>query len=375
MVRGLIPLFSMILVQLAYTGMSITSKLAIEGGMNPLVLVAYRQIFATIAIAPFTYWLEWKTAPKMTRRVMIQIVLSSIAGITGNQVLFFVGLKYSSATIACALTNLLPAFTFVLAVIFGQESVGVKRKAGVAKVLGTVLCVGGALLLSFYHGKTIGLGESSIHWSYADKMEGRSSSDGNGNSLLGPFLLVVSALVWSMWFVIQADMSKNFPAPYTSTNYMCFLASIQCVVLALSFDHAPSSWSLHDPMRLVSSLYAGVVCTGLAYCLMSWTIERKGPLYVSVFSPLQLVLTAVASWALLREKLYIGTLIGSVLIVGGLYCVLWGKNKEMNEVMITEKETVKYNETHHHAKNNSDMQFPSYNSNNGNHHRVIVDVA
>lgn len=32
--------------------------------------------------------------------------------------LYFVGLKYSSATIACALTNLLPAFTFILAVLF-----------------------------------------------------------------------------------------------------------------------------------------------------------------------------------------------------------------------------------------------------------------
>ena len=78
----------------------------------------------------------------------------------------------------------------------------IKNKAGLAKVLGTVLCVGGALLLSFYHGKTVGLGESSIHWSYADKIEGRSSS-AKTNVLLGPFLLVVSALVWAVWFIIQ----------------------------------------------------------------------------------------------------------------------------------------------------------------------------
>jgi len=49
------------------------------------------------------------------------------------------------------------------------------------------------------------------------------------------------------------------------------------------------------------------MATGLSYSLMSWAIERKGPLYVSVFIPLQLVLTAVLSWALLREKLYVGT--------------------------------------------------------------------
>ncbi|KAL5180435.1 hypothetical protein HKD37_01G001575 [Glycine soja] len=31
-----------------------------ESGMSPLVLVAYRQLFATVSIAPFAYWLEWQ---------------------------------------------------------------------------------------------------------------------------------------------------------------------------------------------------------------------------------------------------------------------------------------------------------------------------
>lgn len=125
-------------------------------------------------------------------------------------------------------------------------------------------------------------------------------------------------------------MSKNFPVPYTSTTYMCFLASFQCVFIALCFDHRVSSWSLSDAMRLTSSLYAGIICTGLSYCIISWTIERKGPLYVSVFTPLQLIITAFISWAFLREKLYVGTALGSLLIVGGLYSVLWGKSKEVD---------------------------------------------
>lgn len=37
---------------------------------------------------------------------------------TGNQVFYYVGLKYSSPTIACALTNVLPAATFLLALLF-----------------------------------------------------------------------------------------------------------------------------------------------------------------------------------------------------------------------------------------------------------------
>ena len=56
---GLVAFLLMVLVQLVYAVMNITSMLAIESGMSPLVLVAYRQLFATVSIAPFAYWLEW----------------------------------------------------------------------------------------------------------------------------------------------------------------------------------------------------------------------------------------------------------------------------------------------------------------------------
>ncbi|KAG4994913.1 hypothetical protein JHK86_031740 [Glycine max] len=36
-----------------------STQLYTESGMSPLVLVAYRQLFATVSIAPFAYWLEW----------------------------------------------------------------------------------------------------------------------------------------------------------------------------------------------------------------------------------------------------------------------------------------------------------------------------
>lgn len=52
------PFLVMVIVQVCYAGMNITSKVALESGMNPLVLVSYRQIFATVAIAPFSFLME-----------------------------------------------------------------------------------------------------------------------------------------------------------------------------------------------------------------------------------------------------------------------------------------------------------------------------
>ncbi|KAJ4829942.1 hypothetical protein Tsubulata_045443, partial [Turnera subulata] len=246
--------------------------------------------------------------------------------ITGNQVLFFVGLKRSSLTIATALTNILPAATFVLAVISRQESVGIKRITGQAKVMGTVLCVGGAMFLTFYNGPIINIGESKIHWKYGSN-SGDHSSNNQSNSVLGSLMVIASTISIAVWYILQAKVSDLYPAHYTSTLLMCFMGSIQCAVIGACVNHHNSDWSLNSPIRLVASLYAGI-CTALTVFLTSWTIQRKGALYVSIFSPLLLILAAIVGWALLHEKIYVGTIAGSVLIVMGLYAVLWGKEKE-----------------------------------------------
>ncbi|KAA0035709.1 WAT1-related protein [Cucumis melo var. makuwa] len=360
-----LPPLVMLVVQFLYAGLNITSKLAMEFGMNPLVLVAYRQMFATIAIAPCAYWFERKGRPKITKPILFQILLCSLTGATGNQVFYYVGLKYSTPTIACALTNVLPAATFVLAVLFRQESVRIKTSPGAAKVIGTVVCVGGAMLLSFYRGQTIELGESGIHWKYAGLMRGGSSSN-QGSSIWGSLCLIISSVAWAAWFVIQARVNEKFPAPYTSTALMTFMATIQCGAIAVGIEHKTlAAWSLKSSIRLVGALYAGVACSGMAFCLTSWSIQKKGPLYASVFSPFLLVIVAIFSWAFFQEKLYVGTVVGSLLIVVGLYAVLWGKTKEVKlqqHIEMTAAAEAKLDD----YNNKEDLEEQSYVVSNGN---------
>ncbi|KAK0591876.1 hypothetical protein LWI29_009595 [Acer saccharum] len=328
----------MVAVQLGYAGMNFTSKLAMDSGMKPLVLVVYRQMIASVALIPFAYFFEWrKDKPKITLRILFDILLCSLTGATGNQVLYFVGLANSSPTIGCALTNILPAATFVLAVIFRQESVGIKKRSEQAKLIGTIVCVGGAMLLSFYNGPTIGIPDSSIHWDYAQKMSKQSAGNNNQTWFLVPLLSLL------------ARVNKKFPAPYTSTTLMCFMSTVQCAVIAAITNHKKPDWSLSSPIRLISALYTGIVCSALAFLLVAYSIQRKGALYVSVFSPMLLVIVAILSWALFGEKLFVGTAIGSILIVGGLYAVLWGKDKEMkednNQIQEFEANTMKLSKT------------------------------
>lgn len=53
-------------------------------------------------------------------------------------------------------------------------------------------------------------------------------------------------------------------------------------------------------------LMQGIVVSGLVVIVISWCIRMRGPLFVSVFNPLQLLLVAVFAYLFLDEKLYFG---------------------------------------------------------------------
>ncbi|KAJ3676030.1 hypothetical protein LUZ60_003453 [Juncus effusus] len=326
------PSLAMIVVQVGFAGLNIVSKLAMDSGMSPLVMIAYRNIVATIFLVPLALLFERTTIMALNGKILFQVFLCSIFGATSNQILYFLGLKYSSPTIACALSNMLPAITFVMAVPFRMETVGIKKLSGQAKVLGTVLCVGGSMLMTFYKGSLIHIWPSHIHWRYAETATTSDDASGSQNMALGAILIIASCFAWSIWFIIQAKMCKNFSSPYTSSALMCFMASIQCFVVGFAAERKLSVWSLGWDIRLAAVLYIGVIGSGLAFALMSWCIQKRGPLYVSMFSPLLLVIVAILGWAILDEKLYVGSATGSALIIVGLYLVLWGKGREMNAI-------------------------------------------
>ncbi|KAF8019987.1 hypothetical protein BT93_G0622 [Corymbia citriodora subsp. variegata] len=203
--------------------------------------------------------------------------------------------------------------------------------AGMAKVLGTLTGIGGAMLLTFYKGVEVNLWSTHLnllhHVATTQHRQG-----GSGNRLLGSLLAVGSCFCCALWLIIQAKMSEEFPCHYTSTALMCFMGSIQAVLYAFCKERDWSQWKLGWNIRLLTVSYSGIVVSGMCNALIAWCVRKRGPVFVSVFNPLMLVTVALAGSFLLNEKLHLGSILGSVLIVLGLYAVLWGKRKEMQRM-------------------------------------------
>ncbi|XP_019184420.1 PREDICTED: WAT1-related protein At1g43650-like [Ipomoea nil] len=83
-------------------------------------------------------------------------------------------------------------------------------------------------------------------------------------------------------------------------------------------------------LSMLSSILIPICCgpCGITYWLQLWAVEKKGPVFIAVFTPLSLIITATISAILWKEKLYLGSVCGAILLIGALYSFLWGQNWE-----------------------------------------------
>ncbi|PRQ20111.1 putative EamA domain-containing protein [Rosa chinensis] len=334
--EGMKPVMVMVLVQSLFAGMNVLYKLVANDGINFRILIAYRMVFAAAFMTPLALVFEIrKSWRNLTWTVLFQSFLTGLFGGTVAQNLYIESLAKTSATYSVAIFNLVPAITFILSTSLRMEKLAIRTHAGKAKVVGTILGIGGAMLFTFYKGFQINIWSTNINLlrHYGDKNNhGQAPSSANkdsGSILLGSGMALGSCTSFAIWLIIQAKMNKGYPYLYSSTALMAFMGSVQSVAFSICMDRDWKQWKLGWNIQLLAMSYSGIFNSGIAVTLMAWCVKKGGPVFVASFQPLLLVMVAVAGSLLLDEKLHLGSVLGGLLVVSGLYMVLWGKSKEM----------------------------------------------
>ncbi|KAF4346529.1 hypothetical protein G4B88_016257 [Cannabis sativa] len=240
------PVLCMVMLQGLYAGLALFTKAALMRGMSPRVFMVYRQIVATLLLAPLVSLSRWKKPNKVS------------LGLKGFALIF-------------------------LNALIGLEKVNVGSLRGIAKIIGTIMCIGGAIVMGLVKGPTL----------LNSPQSSSSSSIAPQNLLLG--------------------------------------STIQSAIFAVSIDHTKSeAWLLTSHLEIGSCIYAGIVAS-LSFTLQTWCVSQRGPVFSAIFNPLATVITTIIATSFLHEELYIGSLIGGFTVIIGLYVVLWGKAKDLKE--------------------------------------------
>ncbi|KAF4349015.1 hypothetical protein CsatB_009761 [Cannabis sativa] len=337
------PYFAMISLQFGYAGMNIITKVSLNRGMSHYVLVVYRHAIATAVIAPFAIYFERKAQPKITFPVFMQLFILALLGPVIDQNFYYAGLKFTSPTFSCAMSNMLPAMTFVMAVLCGMEKVDMKRVRCQAKVVGTSVTVAGAMLMTLYKGPIV-----EMVWSRHIQPKESDVADTTAEKhwFLGSIFLIIATLAWASLFVLQNKALKTYKNHQLSlTTLVCLIGTIQAVAVTFVAEHKLSVWSIGWDMNLLAAAYAGIVTSSISYYVQGIVMKKRGPVFATAFSPLMMIIVAIMGSFILAEKIFLGSVLGAVLIVIGLYSVLWGKHKEAieNEEI---PEAIKYHHNH-----------------------------
>lgn len=319
------PFIAVLFLQFGYAIMDVLSKAALNRGMSNYVFVVYRHAVAFIVITPFALYFDRKIRPKMTISIFIKIVLLSLLEPVIDQNLYFLGMKYTTATFAAAMSNMLPAITFILASIVRLEKIKIKSMRSQAKVLGTIATVSGAMVMTLMKGpilfETFGDHSQSYH----------SSGTSAHHTILGSVLITIGCFSWACFVILQAITLETYPAALSLSSWICLFGAIEGAALALVMErNNPSVWSIKWDMRLLSAIYTGIFCSGLGYYLQGVVMKTRGPVFVTTFNPFCMVIVAIMGYFLLAEQMFLGRVIGAFIICLGLYLVVWGKSKDYN---------------------------------------------
>ncbi|KAJ6920012.1 hypothetical protein NC651_013818 [Populus alba x Populus x berolinensis] len=302
------PYILMVCVQFGSAGNYILSMISLNRGMNRYVLIVYRNGVAALALAPFALLLERKTRPKITLPIFLRIMALGFLEPILDQGFSYLGMQYTSATFTSAIMNAVPSVTFVIALIFRLERVRIKEIRSQAKVVGTLVTLGGALLMTVYKGPVIGL-----PWSQKTSQHGSTAASSDKHWVTGTLLILVGCVSWSAFYVLQMETLKKFPAEVSLASLVCLAGSMQSLAIALVVAHHPSSWAVGWDARLFTPLYTGIVASGITYYVQGLVMKTR---------------VAALGSLILAEKLHLGSVLGGIIIAIGLYSVVWGKRKD-----------------------------------------------
>ncbi|XP_020232139.1 WAT1-related protein At3g28050 [Cajanus cajan] len=324
--RDFLPVVVLIGNECNDMGLLTLFKAATLQGMNNHVFVAYAYAVATTILLPVTFFSRrTRVVPPLSFSIISKIVLLGVIG-SSSQILGYAGISYSSPTLASSIGNLVPAFTFILAVICRMEKLAAKSRSSQAKVMGSIISIAGAFVLTLYKG--IPIINAHTHLSLLLQRPIIFLRSEDASWAIAAILLIGDYFLTSVWYILQVDILKVFPDELTLVFFYNVTATILSTAVGFFVVPNPRAWKVGLDISLLSIVCSGIFGKLMSNVVYAWALHLKGAVYVTSFKPLQIVIAVAMGVMFLDDTLYIGSVVGATIISIGLYTVLWGKATE-----------------------------------------------
>ena len=278
---------------IAFSAKAIIVKLAYRHGVDAVTLIMYRMLFALPLFVGMAWWASRArggVAPvALTRRDVWAVVGLGFCGYYLASFLDFAGLQYISASLERLILYLNPTLVLILGWV----------------LLGKRITRAQALGMAFSY-----LGVVAV-FSHELKLEG----DGTP---LGAALVFASALSYAFYLLYSGEYVKRLGSLRLvglATSVACVLCIAQFLVLR------PLSAAAVAPEVIWLSLANALFCTALPVLLVMMAIERIGSGLAAQSGMVGPISTILLGWLVLGEPLTAWVLLGTVLVLVGVFVV------------------------------------------------------
>ena len=274
----------------------IAAKIALRH-VAGLPLVWLRLELAGVVMAVI-YFLAPGKRTKFDRRDIGLFFVLGIVGVILNQGGFTYGLKFTSVGHSAILIALSPVIVLLLARLTGLETISRRKAFGIA------LCFAGAMVLA---------AESGFGSSFGSE------------TLLGDGITLASVIGYAVWVVT----AKKIIAKYDTITicYFNFLTSAVCL-LPFAFYAVPRvDWSHVGWAGWAGLAFMSVCSSVIGYLIYFWALRHMEASRVAATVYIEPIMAMLLAIMILGERLTAHLLIGSVLILGGVYIT----EREMGE--------------------------------------------
>ncbi len=292
-----IGIIFVIIGAIAFSAKAVMIKLAYAYGasVDPISLMMLRMIMALPFFLLVAFWTNRNTNQEsLTPKDWIAICCLGVLGYYMASLLDFKGLQYISAGLERLILFLYPTFVVLLSAIF------LKRRINRSEIL--------ALLLSY----------AGILFVVVDNI----TVDSN-NVIKGGLLVAGSALAFAFFLMGSGEMIKRIG----STRFTAYAMTISCIVTILHYVITHEFVLPDFPKQVYSlALMLAIISTVIPAFLMNAGIRRVGASSASIMSSIGPISTLILAYFLLDETINSVQVIGTALVVMGVYLV--GRSKK-----------------------------------------------
>ncbi len=274
------------------------TKLLLQSGLSPAQIFTLRFIIAYLLLLGFCYFSpSFRLFCKSLKDELLMVLL----GLTGGSLYFLTenaAMLYTTATNTSLIVCSCPLFAMLLFAIVYRHSEPISR----VQALGSVIaCLGmAAVVLN---------GHFVLHL-----------------SPIGDMLAFAACLCWAVYSLLMKvalERGQNDARPHYSSLFITrkvFFYGLLTIIPYYIFVPGFPSWQvLLRPEVLWNLLFLGVVASMLCYVAWNWVISKLGAVVATNWVYFNPITTILFAWWLLHEQITVWFLLGTVLILLGMY--------------------------------------------------------